>query len=214
MPKQERPRRYTSRLREQQAAATRERIVRAAAELFAANGYAATSMPQIARAAEVSTETVQAHGPKIRLLHATIDALSFAAGDEGHILESERGAEFRAAHTPEEAAQISARILTAVNHNTHGLWLALSEAARSDENLAASFRTLTERMRSENLAVTRFWRKRGWLRPDVSDEELTRWSGVIVSVEVYDRVVRIEGATEDEYRTLIARLLFELMVAR
>ena len=55
---------YVSRLRAQQAADTRDRVVRAAADLFAERGYAGTTLPEIGRRAGVSTETVQDHGPR------------------------------------------------------------------------------------------------------------------------------------------------------
>lgn len=211
---EQKTRRYTSRLREGQAAATRERIVRAAAELFAERGYAGTSLPQIARLAGVSTETVQAQGPKLRLLRAALDLVAFSTRDEVAVLDTELGSEFRDARSADEAAEISARILATVNRDTHGIWLAASEAARTDAELAASFRNLVLGLRAENLSIMALWRERGWLRDDVTDQELAQWGDVIGSVEVYDRVVRIEGADEEEYRRLLARLLRELMAAR
>lgn len=214
MPERKSPRRYESRLREQQAAATRERIVRAAVELFSTRGYAGTSLPQIARAAGVSTETVQAHGPKSRLLQATIDHVSFATRGEVALLDSELGVRFRSATSPQEAAQISADVMATVNRASHGLWLTFSEAARTDESLAVAFRSLVDEMRAGNLQVIRLWRDRGWLRADVTDAEFARWSDVIASVEVYDRVVRVERASEDEYRALLTRLMLELMADR
>jgi AcrR family transcriptional regulator len=58
MPEAVKPRRYQSPLRREQAAATRARIVRAAAELFAAQGYSQTSIEQIAARAGVARPTV------------------------------------------------------------------------------------------------------------------------------------------------------------
>src|SRR5262245_26004595 len=60
MPEAVKPRRYESALRREQAAATRARIVRAAAELFAAQGYTQTSIEQIAARAGVARPTVYA----------------------------------------------------------------------------------------------------------------------------------------------------------
>ena len=57
---------------EQQAEQTRQRVVAAAAELFAAEGYARTTLAKIAAAAGVSTETVQTHGPKAALMVAAV----------------------------------------------------------------------------------------------------------------------------------------------
>jgi AcrR family transcriptional regulator len=214
MSEQRSPRRYSSRLRDEQAAQTRARVIRAAAQLFAAQGYAATSLPQIARAADVSTETVQGHGPKVRLLLAAVDALSFGTDGATPVLETPIGSAFRTAASPEDAARISADILAAVNGASLGLWLAFSEAARTDAAVEAEFRALAGRIRAENAVVQRLWRERGWLRDDVPDDELARWGDVIGSVEVYDRVVRVEGGSVEDYKTLISRLMSELMIRR
>jgi len=52
--------RYRSPRREDAAAATREAILATALELFTKRGYAATTVPEIARAARVATQTVYA----------------------------------------------------------------------------------------------------------------------------------------------------------
>ena len=50
------------------------RIVTAAAELFAGEGYARTTLAKIAAAAGVSAETVQQmHGPKAALMVAAVE---------------------------------------------------------------------------------------------------------------------------------------------
>src|SRR6266568_8234502 len=50
-------------LRERKKLRTRETIARAAHELFAERGYHATTLPDIAEAAEVSTRTIFAYFP-------------------------------------------------------------------------------------------------------------------------------------------------------
>lgn len=207
-------RRYASELREQQAAATRQRVVQAAAELFASQGYAATSLPQIARRARVSTETVQGHGPKLRLLRAAIDQLSFGAEDGERVVDTPLGKRLLRATSAEDAADIASRILVQINTATHGIWLAFSEAARTDQQLAEEFTALAAGIRAENLAILQLWRERGWLRDDIPDTVLARWSDITASVEVYDRVVRVEGATVEEYRELIRGMLLQLLVKR
>jgi AcrR family transcriptional regulator len=52
--------RYSSPRREDAAAATREAILSRARDLFLTRGYAATTVPEIARAARVATQTVYA----------------------------------------------------------------------------------------------------------------------------------------------------------
>src|SRR4051794_32670661 len=85
------PRTYRSELRRQQAEQTRSRIVAAAAELFAAEGYARTTLPKIAAAAGVSAETVQGQGPKAALLIAAAEFAAFGVIGEVDILNLDIG---------------------------------------------------------------------------------------------------------------------------
>jgi AcrR family transcriptional regulator len=67
-------RKYSSAVRDEQAARTRSRILEAAAELFLERGYARTTMKDIADRAGVARDTVHAvFGGKPRLLTALID---------------------------------------------------------------------------------------------------------------------------------------------
>lgn len=73
---------YNSPLRAKQAAATRRAIVEAALGLFEVNGWAATTMPMIAREAGVSVDTVHAtFGTKSTLFMAALD-LAIVGDDE------------------------------------------------------------------------------------------------------------------------------------
>src|ERR1700704_4840988 len=69
-------RKYSSPLRDEQAARTRTRILDAASELFLERGYARTTMKDIADLAGVARDTVHAvFGSKARVLTALIDIL-------------------------------------------------------------------------------------------------------------------------------------------
>jgi AcrR family transcriptional regulator len=200
---------YVSRLRAEQAAATRDRVVRAAAELFAERGYAGTTLPAIGRRAGVSTETVQNHGPKVELLRAAIDAVSFGAGRGAAVSETELGRLMMGATSATEAARRSAEVLATVNQSSHGVWMAFSEASRSDETLTAELRRLTEEIAGQTQIALEQWRSQGWLRADLPLTELARRAGAIGSVELWDRLVRLEGLSPDAYRELIAGMLLD-----
>lgn len=208
------PRPYTSRLRAEQAAATRERVVAAAAEMFAERGYAGTSMPEIARRAGVSTETVQSHGPKSALLRAAIDASAFGAGRDADARDTELGALMLSAASGPEAAAVAATVLAQVNRATHGLWLAYSEAARTDDEIAAEFRALATGIRMQNVALMQVWTQRGYAREDLGFDVLVDRSVLIGSVELYDRAVRVDGMDHDAYRGMLEGMLAELIVRR
>ena len=67
-------RKYSSAVRDEQAARTRARILDAAAELFFERGYARTTMKDIAARAEVARDTVHAiFGSKARVLTGLVD---------------------------------------------------------------------------------------------------------------------------------------------
>src|SRR5690349_5276385 len=82
---------YTSEVRAAQAIETRRRIRAAAEALFLANGYVATSMDAIAKAAGVSRQTVfTAFGSKAALLSEIGDVA--VVGDDQPIPLAERDA--------------------------------------------------------------------------------------------------------------------------
>src|SRR5690349_21444219 len=72
---------YHSPARSAAAAATRSKIVDAAAALFTRDGYQGTTMAAIATAAGVSVQSVHLAGPKSALLMAAFETAF--AGDEG-----------------------------------------------------------------------------------------------------------------------------------
>src|SRR5260370_21567429 len=77
-------RRYDATRRREQAAENRRRITAAAAELFAARGYAGTSLSEIAAGAGVAVQTVYAaFGTKVNLLKNAIDVS--LAGDHAPV---------------------------------------------------------------------------------------------------------------------------------
>jgi AcrR family transcriptional regulator len=205
---------YVSRLRSQQAAETRDRVVRAAAELFAERGYAGTTLPEIGRRAGVSTETVQNHGPKVELLRAAIAVVSFGAGPGAAVADTELGRRLLAPGNAREAARSSAEVLATVNERSHGVWMAFSEASRNDEVLSGELRRLTEEIAEQTRIALEQWGTRGWLRQDLPVTELVRRAAAIGSVELWDRFVRVEGHTPEAYRELITGLLLDALTVR
>jgi AcrR family transcriptional regulator len=74
---------YRSPLRQQQVAATRERILRACADLVARRTSLDVSIPQLARAASVSEPTVYRYFPSKRDLFGALATLQFERATEG-----------------------------------------------------------------------------------------------------------------------------------
>lgn len=190
---------YRSPLRQQQAAATRERVLRSAGELFGERGYAGTTMTAIADLADVSVETVKATGPKWSLMLASYE-LAFRGQEGDHPIEEDLDA--RTALGPVEAAELLDGLLDFVidgNLRSSRLWLAFQAAAGADETLHAA---LTEviRRRDASLAFTvHAFAERGW-QPLRDPAETALALGYVVAPESHIHFVLRGGWTTEQYR--------------
>jgi AcrR family transcriptional regulator len=136
---------YRSPLRADQARATRRRIRDAADALFLARGYAATSMDDVAAAAEVARQTVfSAFGSKSKLLREVVDVR--LAGDDAPVPLAERPLARRMweATDPVEAIRLQAEAIVEVGARIAPLWGVLTAAAGTDPEIAAVVRASEE----------------------------------------------------------------------
>ncbi|MEI6254230.1 MAG: TetR/AcrR family transcriptional regulator [Mycobacteriaceae bacterium] len=205
---------YRSELRRQQAEQTRTRIVAAAAELFAAEGYARTTLAKIADAAGVSALTVQGHGPKTALLIAANEYAAVGVIGEENILDVEAGRTLLAVHDREEALDSVATFITGLHERSAHLTSAVIAGAGSDPELD---RYLTGLLASINLQIRRVlevYRDRGWVRSDVPFEELVETAAVLLSVDTFLRITHRDGWSVAAYRTWIRRMLAETVFHR
>jgi len=92
-------RKYSSALRQQQAEATRSRILAASVRLFSTQGYARTTLAKIGAAAGVSAETVQGQGPKAALLIAAVEYAAFGVAGEENLFNLDVGRQLLAMTT-------------------------------------------------------------------------------------------------------------------
>src|SRR6516164_7622021 len=142
------PRRYESALRREQAAATRARIVRAAAELFAAQGYTQTSIEQIAARAGVARPTVYtAFTGKPALLKQALDLL--LAGDDAPVPVKDRPwfAELLNQGDPRRLLELEARNDRMINERIAPLHEALRNASATDDDIAGLYATIKQQRR-------------------------------------------------------------------
>jgi AcrR family transcriptional regulator len=203
------PRAYRSQLRQQQAEATRSRIVAVAAELFAAEGYARTTLAKIASAAGVSAETVQGQGPKAALLIAAIEYAAVGVIGEENILNLDFGRKLQAAENQQEAIDVVVEAQTDIHGRTARLALALFGGAASDPELDRYLNDMLARLNRQNRRCLDVFRSRGWVRTDVPFDELVETSVVLSSVEVYLRITHRDGWPVDAYRAWARRMLAE-----
>lgn len=185
----------------------------AAAELFAADGYASTTLARIATAAGVSAETVQGHGPKAALLIAAIELTAVGVADEEDIRNLDVGRRLLAAGDPAEAIRLLVATHSEAHIKTAPLAEALISAANADPELDRYRRDLIAGVTLQWHRIFEAYRDRGWIRSDVPVHELVDGSAAIGSVETYLRLTAA-GWDLDAYQRWGRRMLAETVFVR
>lgn len=146
---------YDSPLRRRQAAETRGNVVDAARRLFAAKGFPATTIADVAREAGVSAQTVYgSFGGKPGLVAALVDLIdqdSDVPALVGRLVSSE---------DPQEVLELAVRIPRSVVESSGDLIVALAGAAPTDDAAAAA---LAEGRRRHDTGMARSFERLGEL---------------------------------------------------
>jgi AcrR family transcriptional regulator len=198
-------RRYRSPLREQQAGQTRAVVVKAATELFARKGWAATGMRDVARAAGVAVETVYANfRSKGELLIACIDVAVVA--DEEPVPLAQRPAFLALGRgTRAHRVRAAARFLRGIHERSARLLLALREAAAGDIELAQWRRTAEGRRRRDVEQALSLVAG----RPVRREECDGLWA--VMAVEVYELLTDVRGWTPQQYERWLSGVIDRLL---
>lgn len=128
-------RRYSSPRREAAARATRRAVIAAAHELFVTRGYAATTIDDIARAAQVSRPTVYTVGSKADLLKVVRDVA--IAGDDDPVAVPDRPSVAAVLEAPDAVAalRLHARNVADIHVRVAEVDQVLRQAADTDPDL-------------------------------------------------------------------------------
>ncbi len=189
---------YDSTHRRSVAARNRESVFATASELFAARGWAATGMRDIAKAAGVSVETVYgAAGSKRALLLRTIDIA--IVGDDEPVALAARP-EFRALGEGDRADRIGAgvELIATRNQQLAPLLRAFEHAAADDDELADAWRESRQSQRATYAEGLRLLTG-GEPSADVVD---ALWA--IGSHEVYLQLTQEADWSPQKYRSWLA----------
>lgn len=205
--------RYTSTLRAEQAAQTRQRVVAAAAELFASNGFARTTLARLAEGAGVSVETVQAQGSKRSLLTAAVHWLTFgdAAEQTRGFFAAPQNRETVEAPSPAAFCRSGARLVAGNNARTFRLWRAFASAAADDPDVDRELSELSGFIRGQCHEVVAMLAAQQWLRDDVPVDELGDSLWLLVGSENYDKATSRFGWSHEHYEGWLTRSLADLL---
>lgn len=202
---------YSSARRQAQASETRHSILDAAAELFVASGYAATTIQAIADRAGVAVQTVYAvFGTKRELLRQLIERA--IAGDD----EPEPGPEHVTARSiaaepdPRRRAQLDAALGRMIVQRVAPIVRVAEEAAASDTELAATMEAVRAARRHEMIASAAILAGPEGLRSD--EEEAAATLYVLYSPHVADMLMRDYGWPAERYEAWLARMILETVI--
>ena len=191
-------RRYDASRRQQQAGENRARIVTSARSLFLAKGYAEAAMPEIAKAAGVSVQTVyKAFANKATLLKAVFDVS--VAGDDEPVPMAERDVIGAIRAAPDAARKLAMYFahVAELAHRVMPVQLLARDAAGADRAAA----DVWAQMRAETLTAMTYFATdlvaTGQVRGSVEDVRDILWT--YHSPELYDLLVRERGWSQRRY---------------
>ncbi len=184
------PRTYRSPLREEAARQTRRAILKAAHELFVANGYGATSLDAIAARAGVSKPTVfAAVGNKATVLKEVRELAM--AGDDEPVPVSEQPA-YRELYAEPDAY----RTVRLIARNTTALlarYAELDDVLHAAADADADLRQLWETSEAQRLAAARTYVRnltgKSELKPGVDEEVAIDLVWLLLAPSHYHRLV-------------------------
>ncbi|HEV3473526.1 MAG TPA: TetR/AcrR family transcriptional regulator [Actinomycetota bacterium] len=211
------PRRYTSTLRQSQAAATRRAIVDAALTVFLEHGYVGATMNQIARSAGVVVETIyRSFDGKPGLFKAAVEA-AIAGGSARADRPAEERPAIRAVvdePDPRRKLELYAATQPGIHRRLGPLYRIVAEAAAVQPELLDVWNELeTQRLNgmarfAQHLADT------GALGGDISVEEARDVLWTINSHAVHRMLVIERGWAPERYRNWLARTLASALLDR
>ena len=158
-------RRYSSAVRDEQAARTRARILDAAAELFLERGYGRTTVQEVADRAGVARDTVHAiFGSKARVLTALVDTRLVPDGAVANVAETPPAQAVKQEVDPRKQVELFAAWIAAMSTRLRPVFEILRTASAVEPDMAAIF-TEMDRFRLKNMQTyARWFAARGPLR--------------------------------------------------
>jgi AcrR family transcriptional regulator len=189
---------YSSAVRQEQAARTRARIVDAAGALFETNGYARTTIREIAERADVASDTVYAvFGSKARVLTALIDSRLAPGGGVANVMDRPEALAVRDEPDQRRQLHLFARDMATTAARVRGVFEILRTASAVEPEMAA-IHTEMNGYRLANMRRVAIWiAEHGPLRVDVDRAAEIIW--VLASPDVATMLCGGRGWSVDEH---------------
>lgn len=206
---------YTSPSRVEDARRTRARIRDAASALFVEQGYAATSVRQIADAAGVGVRTVFAvyTGGKAQLFSEALDAA--LGGDDAQIPLAERPETFAALAEKDatDVLEAVANFSSSLYDRAGALIAAYQESSGADAEMRRHAELGLQAATDLMQTIARDLHARGVLRPGVSPTRAGDRLLALCSPQMHRLLRGHRGWTASEYRSWLATCLQDALLS-
>jgi AcrR family transcriptional regulator len=210
--KEKRP--YDSPRRQAQAEATRRDILSAAQRLFEHNGYAATTMAEIAKESGVALKTVYlAFETKSGLLRALWNRLLRGEDDARPIAEQDWYRAVLDEPHPERRLRLNARNSAAGKQRISAILEVIRSAAASDPEIAALWQRIQTDYHANQRAIVERVHEDGHLHPDLDVNQASDILWTINHPNTWQLLVVERGWTPEQYEQWTADLAARQLLA-
>ena len=202
---------YDASNRQQQARASRSRVLATATRMFEERGYADTTMPAVARAAGVSPQSVyKAFGNKPGLLKAVFDDAMAGDDEPQTMMQREALTRVREEPDPREKLRRYGRFVADTAPRHVPIQLVAHAAAGSDPDAAAIWDQLcAERLHGMTLFARGLAEH---LRDDVTVDDARDLLWAHNSPELYDLLVNARGWSPEKFGRWLSASLIAAML--
>lgn len=204
-------RKYSSAVREEQAARTRTRIVDAAAELFLERGYARTTMKDIAVQADVARDTVHAiFGNKARVLTALIDHRLVPDGSVTNVTQVPEALAIKDEVDQRKQIELFGKFIAGISTELRPVFEILRTASAVEPEMAKVFEEM-DQFRMTNMQTYASWiAARGPLRVSTRQAGEIIWA--LASLDVARMLCDELGWTESQHARWLSDTLIRTLL--
>jgi AcrR family transcriptional regulator len=204
-------RKYSSTVRDEQAARTRARILDAASDLFLERGYARTTMKDIAERADVARDTVHAiFGNKARVLTALIDVRLVPDAGVDNITQRPEALAIRDEADQGRQIEMFARFIAGISTGLRPVFEVLRTASAVEPEMARVFVEM-DRYRMINMQTYAKWiAAHGPLRVSTRRAGEIIWA--LASPDVARMLCEEIGWTESQHARWLADTLIRTLL--
>ena len=204
-------RKYSSAVREEQAARTRTRILDAAAELFLERGYARTTMKDIAVQADVARDTVHAiFGSKARVLTALIDHRLVPDGSVTNVTQLPEALAIKDEVDQRKQIELFAKFIAGISTELRPVFEILRTASAVEPEMAKVFEEM-DQFRMNNMQTYASWiEARGPLRVSTRQAGEIIWA--LASLDVARMLCDELGWTESQHARWLSDTLIRTLL--